>query len=200
MSTNSIWNNSLAIPPKCFYCGYCEQFLTSTIGYYGSLRTQDQSREYIYICNHCSNPTFFSSEGKQTPGPVYGKMVNDIPVKEVESLYNEARNCMSCNAYTASVLCSRKVLMKIAISRGAKEGQNFIDYVEFISEKGFVAEGGKKWVDRIKTKGSEATHEITIMGKKDAEELIDFIEMLLRFIYEFPAIIKKEGLPGIKIP
>ena len=67
-------------------------------------------------------------------------------------------------------------------------------------KKGFVHEGGKNWGDRIKTKGSEAPHEITIKGKKDAEELIDFIEMLLRFIYEFPAILKKEGLPGIKMP
>jgi hypothetical protein len=168
------------------------------MGYYGSLRNQDQVREYIYICRHCSNPTFFSFEAKQTPGPVYGKRVYDIPFQEVESLYNEARNCLSYNAYTASALCSRKILSKIAVSQGAKEGQNFIDYVEFISEKGLVPEDGKKWVDRIKTKGSEATHEITIMGKKDAEELLDFIEMHLRFIYEFPAILKKEGLSEIK--
>jgi hypothetical protein len=42
-------------------------------------------------------------------------------------------------------------------------------------------------VDHIRTKGNEATHEIVLMTKADAEELIAFTEMLLKFVYEFPA-------------
>jgi hypothetical protein len=30
------------------------------------------------------------------------------------------------------------------------------------------------------------------MGKEDAEELISFIEMLMKVIFEFPAAIKKK--------
>jgi hypothetical protein len=36
-------------------------------------------------------------------------------------------------------------------------------------------------------KGNEATLEIHVMSRADAEELISFVEMLLKFIYEFPA-------------
>ena len=36
-------------------------------------------------------------------------------------------------------------------------------------------------------KGNEATHEITVMNQQDAEELVAFTEMLLKFIYEFPS-------------
>ena len=32
----------------------------------------------------------------------------------------------------------------------------------------------------------EATHEIVLMGQADAQELLSFLEMLLKFIYEFP--------------
>jgi hypothetical protein len=44
-------------------------------------------------------------------------------------------------------------------------------------------------VDHIRKKGNEANHEIAIMSRTDAEELISFIEMLLKFMYEFPARI-----------
>lgn len=43
-----------------------------------------------------------------------------------------------------------------------------------------------EWVDHIRTKGNEATHEIPSMNKEDAIELLEFVEMLLRFVYEMP--------------
>ena len=45
---------------------------------------------------------------------------------------------------------------------------------------------GKGWVDHIRKKGNEAAHEIVLMTKADADELIVFSEMLLKFVYEFP--------------
>jgi len=44
---------------------------------------------------------------------------------------------------------------------------------------------GNDWVDYIRKKSNEANHEIVIMDKEIAEDLISFIEMLLRFIFEF---------------
>jgi len=45
-------------------------------------------------------------------------------------------------------------------------------------------------VDHIREKGNEATHEILLMSREDAEDLIEFTEMLLRVVYEFPAKVK----------
>ena len=42
-------------------------------------------------------------------------------------------------------------------------------------------------MDHIRKKGNEATHEIALMTAQDATELISFAEMLLKFVYEFPA-------------
>lgn len=82
--------------------------------------------------------------------------------------------------------------MNIAVSKGAKEGEKFVTYVQFLSDNGYIPPDGKQWVDHIRKKGNEATHEITIMTREDAEELIDFIEMLLKFMFEFPAMIKRK--------
>ena len=80
--------------------------------------------------------------------------------------------------------------MSIAVSKGAKEGLHFIEYVSFLSDKGYVPPDGKEWVDHIRTKSNEANHEIRIMTREEAEELINFSSMLLKLIYEFPEKMK----------
>lgn len=79
--------------------------------------------------------------------------------------------------------------MNIAVSQGAAEGLRFIDYVEYLEKNGFIPPNGRGWVDHIRKKGNEATHVIALMTQSDAEDLIAFSEMLLKFIYEFPARI-----------
>jgi hypothetical protein len=139
----------------------------------------------IYVCSHCDRPTYFDPYGAPLPGVSFGESVTHLP-QNIEALYNEARRCTSAAAYTASVLLSRKLLMNIAVSQGADPGQSFITYVEFLANNGFVPPNGKGWVDHIRKKGNEATHEIAIMNEGDAQDLISFLEMLLKFIFEFP--------------
>jgi hypothetical protein len=147
---------------------------------------------HIYICHHCHRPTFFnSSDGTQTPGKRFGNDVAGIDDQGVASLYSEARDCFSKNAFTSAVLSCRKLLMHIAVAKGDVPGKNFIDYVEYLSAKGYVPPDAKSWVDHIRTKGNEANHEIVIMSEEEAKDLISFSEMLLRLIYEFPASSKK---------
>ena len=80
--------------------------------------------------------------------------------------------------------------MHVAVEKGAEEGKPFLEYVEYLSQKGYVPPDGKGWVDYIRTKGNEANHEIKIMSFADASDLITFSEMLLKFVYEFPAKVK----------
>lgn len=76
--------------------------------------------------------------------------------------------------------------MNLAASQGAKEGKSFVDYIDFLAEKGYVPPNGRGWVDHIRTKGNAANHEIALMSQSDAEDLITFTEMLLKFVFEFP--------------
>ena len=81
--------------------------------------------------------------------------------------------------------------MNIAVQKEASENLTFIEYVEYLSSKGYVPPDGKGWVDHIRQKGNEATHEIKLIEKKDAEDLVVFSEMLLKFIYEFPSLMSQ---------
>ncbi len=109
----------------------------------------------------------------------------------IKNLYDEARQCIAANAFTASILSCRKILMHVAVSKGAKENLNFIEYVDYLAKNNYLAQGGKDWVDLIRQKGNEANHEIKIMSENDAKDLIKFTEMLLKIIYEFPADVLK---------
>lgn len=181
---NATWKNKATIENKRYVCGYCGTEVTSDQGYH-----EDSFNYRIWLCP-CGRPTFFDKEGRQYPGYPFGNDVSGIPSKEVKELYDEARRCTSAQAYTSAVLTCRKLLMHIAVEKGAPTGKPFIDYVEYLSDKNYLPLDGKTWVDHIRQKGNEATHEILLMKKKDAEDLISFTEMLLKFVYEFPAKIR----------
>lgn len=188
---SSVWQKPVTISSVSFTCAFCSNIVASNLGYHAFSKTTSRSAE-IYICPHCNNPTYFDEFNCQYPGPPIGEAVDKITNEEVKTLYEEARKAASCNAFTAAILCCRKLLMNIAVSKDAEEGLKFIEYVEYLSTQGYIPPDGKGWVDQIRIKGNEATHEIKIMEKEDAVQLIKFIEMLLRFIYEFPSYISKE--------
>ena len=79
--------------------------------------------------------------------------------------------------------------MNIAVEKGADAGETFAYYIQYLSDANYVPPGGKAWVDHIRKKGNEATHQIAIMVEKDARDLLLFVGQLLRFIYEFPAML-----------
>ena len=174
------WSGASGLSSRKFTCGHCGSIVASSAGW-----PQQGGTGFIYLCTHCDSPTYFNSTGSPLPGVPFGETVAHLPA-DVEALYNEARRCTSAAAYTASVLLSRKLLMNIGVTQGADAGKPFIFYVEYLAANGYVPPNGKGWVDHIRKKGNEATHEIALMGERDAQELLAFLEMLLKFIYEFP--------------
>jgi len=142
----------------------------------------------IHLCSHCDQPTYFDERERQFPGVRFGNNVKHLP-QQIDQLYGEARSAISSQAYTPAVLACRKILMHVAVEQGAEEGNSFASYVQFLADKGYVPPNGRHWVDHIRTKSNEANHEITLMSQGEAEQLITFVEMMLKFIYELPNVI-----------
>ena len=175
------WRGAEGLPPLQYYCGHCGALVGPDKGY----RPHNVHKVYIYICSYCMEPTYFNVDC-QVPGAPYGNEVTGVPA-DVGALYRQARDCVTVSAHTGTVLLCRKLLAHIAVAQGAEEGKTFMQYVEYLADNNYIPPHGKAWVDHIRNKGNEANHEIKVMGSKDAEDLITFIEMLLKFIYEFPS-------------
>jgi hypothetical protein len=190
------WKNPQQVKVYKFVCGYCGQNVASEKGWEANQEHNNNNGAQILLCPNCSGPTFFSYRGDRMPAAAMGAAVAGISEPSVEQLYREARRATAAGCNTAAVLCCRKLLMHIAVAKGASEGENFVAYVEFLSDKHYVPPDAKEWVDHIRKRGNEANHEINMMKEEDAAELIAFVEMLLKLIYEFPAAIKKKITAG----
>jgi len=186
------WQHRQDIGSHSYRCSHCGKPLASDKGYTGVRQTpQGNKQEYICICHFCHKPTYLDIAGKQYPGVAFGNAIDGIDDASVKALYEEARSSASVNAFTAAAMACRKILMNIAVSKGAKENLKFVQYVKFLSDNNFVPPDGKAWVEHIKNKGNDANHKIEIVSKEDGEELLYFTEMLLTFIYAVPARFKK---------
>ena len=188
--TELYWQNAYKITSRNFLCGHCGNKVASNLGICST-----DGNHSLFICPECSCPTYINIYDEQTPGVVYGEEVKDVP-EDLMSLYNEARRCYSVNSYTTAVLACRKMLMHIGVEKGAKEGESFMYYVEYLVESGFVPPDGKGWVDHIRKTGNVANHQIILMKAPHAEDLISFVGMLLKFIYELPARLPTPSTPN----
>lgn len=186
------WLNCDELDPQVYTCGICDKEVSSNKGYryfeetiYGG----GTASAYIYICHNCNSPTFFNESEEQIPGCKYGSSVCHLP-EDVETIYEEARNCFSVSAFTSSVLCCRKLLMNISCEAGAEKDKTFEFYVNYLNDNGYIPPGGKPWVDKIRKLGNHATHKLQVKSREDAELALNFTNMLLKFIYEFPKTLE----------
>lgn len=138
----------------------------------------------------CNKPTFILN-GEATPSAPLGRSVNKLP-EDINSIYEEIRRATSVNAHTAAVMLARKLLMHIAVEKGAQTGKTFVFYVDYLETNHYTPPNSKSWVDKIRQLGNGANHEIVIMTKEDSQTILTFLEMLLKFIYEFPEIEEAE--------
>ena len=100
---------------------------------------------------------------------------------------------MTVNAYTAAAMCCRKLLMNVAVALGAEEGKKVWQYVEYLKDSGCLPVNAKEWLTHVKDRGNEANHEIRIVEQEDAEQLIEFSELMLKIVYEVPAKMKGQA-------
>jgi hypothetical protein len=174
------WRNITELDSKKYICPYCRNLVASVSGFcrgYGSVE--------IFICPCCDKPTIFFID-TQIPFEKYGDSVSGIEDALVNSLYDEARVNIAVQSYTTSMMASRKLIMNISVAKGASTGKSFAYYVDYLDEKGYIPPDAKKYIDYVRKQGNLANHEIEDTTETDAKTRIDFIGMLLKFIYEFP--------------
>ncbi|HME03378.1 MAG TPA: DUF4145 domain-containing protein [Solirubrobacteraceae bacterium] len=182
---NSQWGLA---PSQEFTCAWCGRFVASTFGVDSGMNN-DGSGQWagsLRACTNCGYPSFMDQSGRITPGVAYGDDVSDAP-EQVAQLYGEARDCVSVGANHAAVMVCRKILMNVAVLQGAAEGASFVTYVTYLVDHHLIPPGAARWVDEIRQIGNDANHEIIEIGETDAKAAVDFVAMLLKLLYEFPA-------------
>ena len=172
-----------------YTCASCERDISGAVVARAEF---GNSRVRWLQCPNCGDGAVQRIDGNVYPGVAFGVKLDGLPA-EVELAYTEARNCMAVDAYGACELVCRKILMCVAVEKGAKEGETFSSYLEYLGKKGFVTDAMMGWVEIIKVNGNKATHSIERVDKERAESTIMFTAELLRIVYEMDFMARKYG-------
>jgi uncharacterized protein DUF4145 len=150
--------------------------------------TESNTQTRLFACTACHMPYIdLQAEGRTIPGQRLGSSVKNVP-PDLARLYEEARDAASASAYTACAMVARKVLMNLAVLEGADKNKSFQFYVDYLAQNGFVPPKGRPWVDKIRTTGNTATHEIEIVSEAEARDVMYLVENLLRFNFEMTGL------------
>ena len=124
-----------------------------------------------------------------TPTPFLGDDIQGLkdPIKDA---YLEARKSLSSQSNTACVLMCRKILMNVAVDKGATQGKQFVDYVEYLVKQGHITPTMREWVDKIRKLGNDATHEIPSPDDETTSNALIFTTLLLKNVYETAHLLK----------
>ena len=177
------WQNISAVPAASYDCGYCSAATASGTGV-----KSDGNRYFVRFCPNCNGPTFFGAGGVQWPGRKLGLSVSGLS-RDVQAVHEEARTSIANNAYTGTVMLCRKILMHVAVEKGAKQDLSFQQYVKWLIDERYAPRGAEHWLDYVRNRANEANHEIVVMNREDAEGVLLFTEALLRGVYELPAMV-----------
>ncbi len=179
----SSWNSICNLQAISYVCGFCGNKVGTSHGYYSS-ETAHNSK--IYICTNCGRPTLFDGwDELQKPGPMLGKDIAKLP-DDISKIYNEIRSCIKENNNTSAVLTARKLIMHLAVNvAGAKEGDTFVNYIDYLNKSGYIPPKSSSWLKKIKDDGNEKSHELKLSNSEESRVHLSFIELLLSFMYEY---------------
>ncbi len=176
-----------------YTCGHCgNQVSGAVIGSAADNSIGEITARWLQ-CRTCFGPSA-QHEGRIFPGAAFGPVLQGLP-EPVEAGYEEARRCFSTNAFTAVELMCRKILMHVACDKGAKEGQTFVSYLDYLEKEGYVTPAMRNWVKLIKDHGNESTHRLETPDQGRAAGTLLFTVQLLRTIYEMSHIAAQFATP-----
>ena len=135
------------------------------------------------LCTNCGEGSVKLSTELIFPSASFGPIIDGLP-NDVKAAYTEARECISANALTACELMCRKILMHVAVEKGAKEGDTFAAYLTHLEGLGYITPPMKIWVGLIREHGNEATHLLATPTRERVESTLFFTAELLRLVYE----------------
>ena len=162
-----------------YTCGHCNTMVAGIV--VSAYKINFGSVMWV-LCTNCGSGSVVNN-GSLYPGTLFGPIIEGL-TQNVEKAYQEARSCMSVNAYTSCELLCRNILMHVAVEKGAKEGESFSEYLSFLGTKGYITPPMVKWVELIRQHGNKAAHLLEPPDRTRAESTLMFTAELLRLIYE----------------
>lgn len=167
-----------------YVCGHCGRTVS------GFLVAQlYQPLTQWLLCPSCAQGSVLTKDAMHPP-LLPATQVADLP-PEVNQVYDEARKSFASQIYTGCEVLCRKILMNVAVHKGADEGKKFVDYIDYLKNEGHITASMKNMADIIRENGNKSVHEIEQPDKKRTKITLEFTDHVLCSIYTAESQIMK---------
>lgn len=154
---------------------------------------------WIGICNSCHNAVLVHTIKKEDrvirrdiyPHPLPQPSDERIP-EHIRKDLDEAKICLSVNAYRACAVMARRAIQSACIDKGADKNKKLEKQIEELAQNGIITKDLKEWADVVRWVGNDAAHPDTQdVTREDAEDILNLSEEFMHVIYVAPAIAKE---------
>jgi hypothetical protein len=124
--------------------------------------------------------------------PFQGMVVNEEVPATIQKILGEAKISFAAQCYRASAVMSRRTLEAIAADKGEGSGTLSMQ-IKNLMAKGILDKNLGDWATEVRLIGNSGAHfdPVSDVEKTDAEQIILFIEELIKYLYVMPAEIAK---------
>lgn len=169
-----VYDSEDTVGYTCFHCG------RDVAGFVVAHYPTGKSTAWL-LCPGCGSGSV-AVAGTIYPQALVGNPIGGLS-DELSQTYDEARRSFSSKSYTACELVCRKILMHVAVDKGAKENLTFVEYMTYLQEQQYITPHSKGWVDLVRKHGNQAAHHIGPPSEERAASTLSFTTQLLRLVY-----------------
>lgn len=179
-----------------YVCGHCGREVSgAVVAMPGTDSSETNGIRWLW-CPSCGDGSVRAINGAVYPSVQFGPEVEGLP-PGIGTAYSEARDCMGVRAFTAAELLCRKLLMYVAVEKGAPEKDDrgralpFVKYLDHLKDDGYITPTMDAWVGLIREHGNDAAHDLDPPSEDRAKSTVLFTAELLRVVYEMPHFAAK---------
>jgi hypothetical protein len=113
---------------------------------------------------------------------------------DLKRIFLQASDSLKRNAPDASGAMSRKVVdvsTQMLLGEKSKDYRTIYDRIEALADKGTLTPDLRDWAHEVRLGGNDAAHDLDPFQKEEAEELLDFAELYLTYVYTLPNRLKE---------
>lgn len=177
----------------------------------GSRRREGIDQVSSLICRNCGQGTVVVEEQWVGGHPVRERMVGgpiswrgihwwplpqarkspDVP-SEIADALAEAATALAAGCYRASAVMARRTLEAVTVDQGQTSG-TLAARLTALSSSGVLQPTLGDWAREVRLVGNTGAHfdPIETVQREDAEQLLSFVQELLRYLYELPAELNR---------
>jgi hypothetical protein len=135
------------------------------------------------------------------PKPEPLKLPTHIPADELKSYFNQAWDSLRRGNWDASGAMSRKVVdvsTQMLLGTDATKYKSIKDRIDGLGARHQLTPDLKEWAHEVRLGGNDASHDKDPFTQAEAEELLDFTELYLTYVYSLPGRLAERKAQALK--